>query len=176
MLFQVIGQKSFCRVKKPLLEHHTQIKDRWERVEDREKLRNKRKNRLKKGSLNKLTNEWTAERKQGKRKRDKRRGSETQKDKEGGGERRGNIPRSTRLIFRQTDKQRSQPANSTYQTDSDSLAAADFNMLRRSSVPKHFKLGKFKTYTLALGCAVAQNPPFNLWPCFPTSTLTSSVF
>lgn len=47
-------------------------------------------------------------------------------------------------------------------------------MLHRSSVPKHFKLGKFKTYILALGSTVTQNPPFNLWPWFPTPAL--SVF
>lgn len=66
---------------------------------------------------------------------------------------------------------RSQSAKSTEQTDSDSLAAPDFNMLRRPSVPKHFKLEKFEMYTLALGCTVTQcsrhldddqNPPFNL--------------
>lgn len=56
----------------------------------------------------------------------------------------GILPRSVRLIFRQTDKQKSQPADSSYQTDSDSPAAAFFNMLHRSRVPKHFKLGKFK--------------------------------
>lgn len=54
------------------------------------------------------------------------------------------------------DKQRSQTANATYQTDSDSLAAAYFNMPSRSSIHKHFKLGKFKTYTDALGFTATQ--------------------
>lgn len=42
------------------------------------------------------------------RKRDERgdKDRQTQKDKGGGGERRGNIPRSAQLIFRQTDNRR----------------------------------------------------------------------
>jgi len=103
--------------------------------------------------------ERTAERKQQRQrvresKRDERGGKDNETHQDKGGARKGNIPHRLWLIFRQTDKKKIQPDNSTSQSDADSPDAADFGMLRRSSILNHLKLGKFKTrlYSLRIYC------------------------